>query len=85
LAWYGKTKPNTTKARIHNEKKCTTTQIRNKKLKPGSVAAHNIRPEMERVYSGFSAAYICHLLTYLDTYPLIAPPDPHGTEAEAGN
>jgi len=26
--------------------------------------------ETETAYSGFGASYICHLLTYLDTYPL---------------
>jgi len=26
--------------------------------------------EMERAYSGFGTPQICHLLTYLDTYPL---------------
>jgi len=35
---------------------------------------------MERAYSGFGASYICHLLTYLDTYPPTYSPgslDPH--------
>jgi len=42
LAWCGKTKPNTTKARIHQSKKCTTTQDKLKQLKPGF--SHLLRP-----------------------------------------
>jgi len=38
-----KTKPNTTKARIHHQKKCTTTQNKHKKLKPGLLAFLNIQ------------------------------------------
>jgi len=33
LAWYGKTKPNTTKAHIHQSKECTTTQNKHRKTK----------------------------------------------------
>jgi len=44
LTWYGnETKPNTTKAHIY-QKKCTTTQNKHKKLKPGLVAFYDIRP-----------------------------------------
>jgi len=38
------TKPNTTKTRIHQSKKCTTTQNKHKKLKPGLVAFYDIQP-----------------------------------------
>jgi len=31
-------------------------------------------PEMKSAYSGFSAAKICQLITYLDTYPLTYSP-----------
>ena len=33
--------------------------------------------ETERAHSGFSASYICHLLTYVDTYPLTYSPVTH--------
>jgi len=33
LAWYGKTKLNTTKAHITNQNKCTTTQNKHKENK----------------------------------------------------
>ena len=40
LAWYEKTKPNATKARIHQSKEMYNT----KKLKPGLVASYDIWP-----------------------------------------
>jgi len=47
-----------------NQNKCTTTQNKHKKLKPGLVASY----EMDRTYSYFGDSEICHLLTYLDTH-----------------
>jgi len=45
LAWYEKTKPNTTKAHIHQIKRnVTATGNKHKTLKPGLVASYNIRP-----------------------------------------
>jgi len=48
-------------------------KINPNKLKPGVVASYNIWPywaaEIEMAY--------CHLLTYLDTYPLIYSPGSH--------
>jgi len=41
LAWYRKTQQ---KHSFTNQKKCTTTQNRYKKLKPGLVAFYDIRP-----------------------------------------
>ena len=32
--------------------------------------------ETKRAYSGFGASQVCHLLTYLDTYPPIYSPGP---------
>jgi len=32
--------------------------------------------EMETAYYGVGASTICHLLTYLDTYPLLTAPGP---------
>jgi len=43
LAWYGKTKPNTTKACIKIKRNVLQHKI-NKKLKPGLVASYDIRP-----------------------------------------
>jgi len=56
LAWYGKKeekKLNLTQQKhaFANQKKCTTTHNKHKKLKPGLVAFYDIRPETERVYS----------------------------------
>jgi len=48
LIWYGKTKPNTTKARIH--------QYNTKKIKPGLVAFYNIGLETVKAYSYFGAS-----------------------------
>jgi len=46
-----KTKPNTEqKHAFTNQKKCTTAQNKHK-LKPGSVAFHDIQPGKEQVYS----------------------------------
>jgi len=42
LAWYRKTKPNTTKACNSPIK---TNVLQHKKLEPGLVASYNIRPE----------------------------------------
>ena len=41
LAWYRETKPNTTKAHIHQSKQIYYNA---KELKPGLVASYNIRP-----------------------------------------
>jgi len=43
-----------------NQKKCTTTQNKHKKLNPGLVTSYDIRPGL--------------LLTYLDTYALTYSP-----------
>jgi len=40
-----KTKPNTTNHAFTNQKKCTTTQNKHKKLKPCLAASYDIRPE----------------------------------------
>ena len=44
LAWYGKTKPNTTKAHIHQSKEMYYDKINTKKLKPDLVASYDIWP-----------------------------------------
>ena len=42
LAWYGKTKPNTTKACIHQSKNVLQQKNKHKKLKPGLLASYDI-------------------------------------------
>jgi len=75
LAWYGKNKPNTTKAHIHQFK----TNVQYKKLKPGLVASYDIQPG-----NGQGLFWFWHFinlsLAYLDTYVihLLTAPDPHG-------
>jgi len=56
LAWYGKTKPNTTKAHIHQSKEMYYNTKYKKKLKPGLVASYNIRPENGEGLYWFSAS-----------------------------
>jgi len=41
--WYGKTKPNTTKAHIHQSKNVLQNKINAEKLKPGLDASYDIR------------------------------------------
>ena len=46
LTWYGMEKLNLTQQKhaFTKQKKCTTTQNKHKKLKPGLVASYDIRP-----------------------------------------
>jgi len=44
LAWYGKTKPKSTKARIHQSREELQHKINFKKLKQGLLASYDIRP-----------------------------------------
>ena len=44
LAWYGKTKPNTTKAHIHQSKEIYYNTKWTQKIKPGLDASYDIRP-----------------------------------------
>ena len=71
FVWYGKTEPNTTKAHIH-QTKCTTTQNKHKKLKPGLVASYDIQPGNGEGLFWFQR-FINLSLTYL-----LTAPDPHG-------
>jgi len=69
LAWYGKSKPDTTKAYIFtNQKKCTTTQ---KTKASDLVASYNIQPGNSEGLILFQR-FIKLSLTYLHTYPLTA-------------
>jgi len=47
LAWYGKTKPNTTKVHIYQSKQMYyNTKINTQELKPGLVASYVVRPSV---------------------------------------
>jgi len=69
ISWFGIEEQNLTQQKhtFTNQKKRTTTQNKHKKLKPGLVASYDIWP-------AFGASRICHLFTYLDTYPLTYSP-----------
>jgi len=56
-----------------NQKKCTTTQINAKKLKPGLVASYDIQPGNGEGLFLFWC-FINLSLTYLNTYPLTYSP-----------
>ena len=56
LAWYGESKPNTTKARIQQSKNVLQHKINTEKLKPGLVAYMTSGLETERAYSSFCAS-----------------------------
>jgi len=56
LAWYGKTKPNTTKAHIQQAKETYYNTNKHKKLKPGSVTSYDIRPGNGEGHSGFGTS-----------------------------
>jgi len=76
LAWYGTTKPSTTKAHIHQSKQMYYNTKWTQKLQLGLVASYDIRPG-----NGEGLCLFWHVinlsLTYLDTYPLTAP-GPYG-------
>jgi len=75
LAWYGKTKPNTTKAHIHRSPIKTNV----KQHKPGSVASYNIWPGNREGLLWFQRCInlsLTYLLRYLPTY--LQPRVPHG-------
>jgi len=80
VCWFGmeKLNPNTTKTHIHqsNQKKCTTTQNKHRKLKPGLVASYDVQPgNGEGLFCCWR--FINLSLTYLDTYPLTYSPGTH--------
>jgi len=78
LGWYGKTKPNTTKAHIHRSKRNVLQhQINTKKLKPGLVTSYKIRPGNRESLFWFWH-FINLSLTYLHRhYPLTYSPESH--------
>jgi len=81
IFWLGMEKLNLTQQKhtFTNKNKYTTTQNKHAKVKPGLVASYDIWPENGGAYSYFGNSYICHLLTYLDIYPLTYSTalDPH--------
>ena len=61
-----------------NQKKCTTTQNKHKKLKPGLVAFYDIRPGNEQGlfwFRCFINLWLTYLLRHLPTYLQLLPPD----------
>jgi len=78
LAWYRKTKPNTTKARIHQSKEMyyNTKNKHTRKLKPGLVTSYAIQPgNWEGLF--WFWRFINWSLTYLETCPLTYSPGTH--------
>jgi len=58
ISWLGMEKLNLTQQKhtFTNQKKCTTTQNKHKKLEPGLVASYDIWPGNGEDYSGFSTS-----------------------------
>jgi len=76
LAWYGKTKRNTTKARIHQTREM---YYNTKKLNPGLVASYDIRAgngEGLFWFQGFINLSLTYLLRHLPIN--VQPRDTHG-------
>ena len=73
ISWLGMEKPNLTLQNLTftSQKKCTTTQNKHKKLKPGLVASYDIRPGNGLGLFWFWR-FINLSLTCIDTYPLTA-------------
>jgi len=68
ISWLGMAKQNLTQQKhtFTSQKKCTTTQNKHKKLKPGLVASYDIRPENRDGLFWFQRFYLLrHLATYL--------------------
>ena len=62
-----------------NQKKCSTTQNKQKnKAMFSRLLPHPARKWRGPILVSLSASWICHLLTCLDIYPLTYSPDPHG-------
>jgi len=87
LAWYGKAKPNSLIQQKHtftNQKKCTATQHKHKKIKVGLVASYDIRPgngDGLFWFWRFINLSLTYLLRHLPTY--LQARDPH--EANLNN
>ena len=76
-AWYGKTKPNATKACIHQSKEMYFNTSINIKLKPGLVDSYDDWPANKDDLFWFQRFIICRSLTYFNTYPLTYSPGTH--------
>ena len=84
LAWYGKTKRNTTKARIHQSKEMYYNAEKTQKLKSGLVTSYDIRPENREGlfwFRRFINLSLTYLLRHLPTYSpgTHMGPEPLGT------
>ena len=78
LSWLGIEKLNLTQQKhtFTNKQKCTITQNKHEKLKPGLVASYDISPGNGEGLFWFWR-FINLSLTYLDTYPLTYSPRTH--------
>jgi len=78
LAWYGKTKLTQQKHTFTSQKKCTTTQNKHKRLKPGLVVSYDIRPG-----NGAGLFWFWHFINLSLTYlPRYLPTYSSGTHTE---
>jgi len=75
LPWYGKTKPNTAKERIHQSKQSTTNKINTQKTKPGLVTSYDIQPRkgeglflFQRIINLSLTCLLKHLPTFLQPH-----------------
>jgi len=80
ISWLGmekKTKPNTTKAHIH-ESKCTATQNKHKKTKArfSGLLRHPAWKWRGPILVSTLHKFVTYLLTYLHTYPFTYSPRP---------
>ena len=75
ISWLGMEKLNVTQQKhtFTNRKKCTTSQNKHKKLKPGLVASYNIKHGNREGLFWFWCFIKLQLLTYTLTYLLTAP------------
>jgi len=78
-SWLGVEKQNLTqqKDKFTNQKKCTTTQNKHKKLKPCLVPSYDILPgNGDGLFLFWHSINLSHKFTYLNTYPLLTAPGP---------
>jgi len=80
LAWYGKTKPNTTKASIHQSTEiyCNTKQTQKTKARYSYLLRHPAWKWRGPILILALHKYVTYLLKHLPTY--LQPQDPHGAK-----
>jgi len=85
ISWLGMEKLNLKQQRhtFTNQKKCTTTQNKHRKIKRGLVASYDIRPGNRQGLLWFWC-FMNLSLTYCDTYPLTYSPGIHTGAIRSG-